>query len=174
VANGKVVRWGTDDPTTVRERVSWYRDAKWLQPLCLAALMVIALTALSWPVSAIARRHYRARLAVNSSDRKAFRLVCLFSWLVLVTLVGWLSLVADFIPLVDNDGSRDWRTWLLQIGGAGAIFGLAALAVWNLLRVWRSVRGRFSKLWSALTVLAAASILWMMLVFHLVGFGANY
>jgi CubicO group peptidase (beta-lactamase class C family) len=174
VANGKVVRWGTDDPTTVRERVSWYRDAKWLQPLCLAALMVIALTALSWPVSAIARRHYRARLAVNSSDRKAYRLVCLFSWLVLVTLVGWLSLVADFIPLVDNDGSRDWRIWLLQIGGAGAIFGLAALAVWNLLRVWRSVRGRFSKLWSALTVLAAASILWMMLVFHLVGFGANY
>jgi hypothetical protein len=29
-------------------------------------------------------------------------------------------------------------------------------------------------LWSALTVLASVSILWVMFVFHPVGFGANY
>ena len=92
----------------------------------------------------------------------------------LATLVGWASLLADFIPLVDNDGSLDWRIWLLQIAGTVGILGLAALAVWNLLLVWQGVRSKFAKLWSALTVLATASILWVMLVFHLVSFGADY
>jgi CubicO group peptidase (beta-lactamase class C family) len=174
VENGKVVRWSMDDPTTVQERVSWYRDAAWLKPLCLAALVVIALTALSWPAGAIARRRYGATLALDGRDLAAYRLVRFFSWLVLATLLGWMSLLADFIPLVDNDGSLDWRIWLLQIGGTIAAFGLAALALWNLQRVWRGVRTRCAKLWSALLVLAALSILWVMLAFHLISFGTHY
>jgi CubicO group peptidase (beta-lactamase class C family) len=174
VEDGKVVRWSIDDPTSVQQRVSWYRDAAWLLPLCLAALVVIALAALSWPAGVIARRRYGAAIALNSRDLTAYRLVCLFSWLVLGTLLGRMSLLADFIPLVDNDGSLDWQIRLLQIGGTIGAFGLAALALWNLQRVWQGVRSSFSKLWSALLVLAALSILWMMLAFHLISFGTYY
>lgn len=174
VENGRVVRWSIDDPTTVWERVSWYRDAAWLQPLCLAALAIIVLTALSWPIGAIARRRYGAALALDSRGLKAHRLIGAFSWLVLATLLGWMFLLAQFIPLVDNDGSLDRRIRLLQIGGTIGAFGLAALALWNLQGKWRRARTKFAKLWSALIVLAALSILWAMLAFHLIGFGTDY
>ena len=174
VDNGKVVRWGVDDPTTVWERVSWYRDAEWLQPLCLAALVILVLTGLSWPAGVIARRRYGATLALSRCDLKAHRLVCIFCGLIVATLVGWMSLLADFIPLVDNDGSLDWRIRLLQIGGTVSILGLAALALWNLRRVWTSALSVFARLWSALLALAALSILWVMLAFHLITFGTHY
>jgi hypothetical protein len=54
------------------------------------------------------------------------------------------------------------------------IFGLAVLALWNLPRVWQGVRSRFAQLWSALVMLAALPILWVMLVFHLIRCGAHY
>jgi CubicO group peptidase (beta-lactamase class C family) len=174
VENGKVMRWSLDDPTTVQVRVSWYRDAAWLMPLCLTALLVITLTGLSWPAGAIARRRYKAALALSGRDLAAHRLVCIFSWLVLATLLGWMSLLAQFIPLVDNDGSLDWRIWLLQVGGTVGAFGLVPLAWWNLQRVWRGVRGRLAKLWAALLVPAALSVFWVMLTFHLIRFGTHY
>ena len=174
VENGKVVRWSIDDPTSVWERVSWYRDAAWLRPVGLAALLVIGLTALSWPAGAIARRRYGAALALSSRDLTPYRLVSVFSWLVLATLLGWMSLLAEFIPLVDNDGSMDWRIWLLQIGGTIGGGGLAALALGNLRRAWQGGRSGFSRLWSALLVFAALVILWVMLAFHLIGFGTHY
>ena len=85
-----------------------------------------------------------------------------------------MSMLADFIPLVDNDGSLDWMIWLLQIGGTIGIFGLAAVALWNLQRVCQGARSSFAKLWGGLLVLAALSILWVMLAFHLVSFGTHY
>ncbi len=172
--NGKVVRWVIHDPATVWERVPWYRDAAWLQPLCLAALVVLALTALSWPAGAITRRWCGVALAPNGRDLKAYRLVCIFCWVVLAVLLGWASLLADFIRLVDNDGSLDWRIWLLQIGGTIGIFGVTAVAIWNLERVWQGVRGRFEKLWSLLLAVATLPILWVMLAFHLISFGTHY
>ena len=174
VENGKVARWSMDDPTRVRERVSWYRDAAWLKPLCLAALVILVLTALSWPAGAIARRRYGVAPPLNGRDLKAYRLVSIFSWLVLATLLGWLSLLAEFILLVDNDGSLDGRIWLLQVGGTIGGCGLAVLALWHLQRVWQGGRSRFAHLWSALLVVAALVILWVMRAFHLIGFGTHY
>lgn len=174
VENGKVVRWSLDDPTNTRMRVPWYRDAAWLQPLLLAGLLIIALTALSWPVGAIARRFYGPSLSLNIGDRRVYHLIRFCSWLVLGVLAGWMSLLADFIPLVDNDGSLDWRIRLLQLGGTLGTFGLVACALWNLMRVWKSERGRFTKLRSALVLLAAAPVLWVMLEFHLINFSTHY
>jgi hypothetical protein len=75
---------------------------------------------------------------------------------------------------VDNDGSLDLRIWLQQIGSTISAFGLVTVALWNLQLVWRGVRGRFAKLWAALLALAALSILWVLLLFHLISFGTHY
>ena len=174
VENARVVRWSMDDPTTVQVRVSWYRDAAWLMPLCLVSLIVISLTALSWPAGAIARRRYGVALALSGRDLRAYRLVSLFSWLILATLVGWMSLLSQFIPLVDNDGSLDLRIWLQQISGTIGAFGLVALALWNLKHVWRRARSGFAKLWAALLMLATIPIIWVMLAFHLISIGTHY
>jgi hypothetical protein len=83
-------------------------------------------------------------------------------------------MLSDFIALVDNDGSSDWRIWLLEIGGALSLFGLAGSALWNLQYAWRDARGGFAKMWSTLVLLSSLSLLWLMVAFHLLSFGTHY
>lgn len=172
--HGRIVRFGIHDPATVWERVPGYRDAAWLQPLFLAALLALALTAVSWPIGAVARRCYKGAASAPANPSNPYRLVSLFCAVVVVILLGWASFLSDFIELVNNDGSLDWQIRLLQIGGAIGIFGLTAAVLWNLKRVWQGAGGRFQKFWSVVLVLAALPVLWVMFEFHLLSLGTNY
>jgi hypothetical protein len=78
-----------------RRRPRRARPSHWLMPLCLAALVVITLAALSWPVWVIARRRHGVVLSLGGHDLKAYRLVCLFSLGVLAALPGWMSLLTQ-------------------------------------------------------------------------------
>ena len=44
----------------------------------------------------------------------------------------------------------------------------------NLQRAWGGARSGFARLSSALVLLAALCLLWLTLVFHLIGFGTHY
>jgi len=173
VENGRVVRWGVDDdaPTDVYNRAPWYRDAAWLKPLCLIALIVLALTALSWPAAALARRRCGAANPLIGADLLSYRLLRGFSWLTLIVLASWLSLLElRTIVMANIDG----RVWLLEIAGALGGFGLLAAAIWNLRRVMSGPRGRVAAIWSGVQALAAVVVLEVMLTFHLISFGANF
>lgn len=173
VENGRVVRWGVDDdaPTDVYNRAPWYRDAAWLKPLCLIALIVVALTALSWPAAALARRRYGAANPLSGADLLSYRLLRGFSWLTLIALAGWLSLLELRTIVMDN---IDGRVWLLEIAGTLGGFGLLAAALWNLWRVGSRPRGPVAAIWSGVQALAAAAVLDVMLTFHLISFGTNF
>ena len=173
VENGRVVRWGIDDdaPTDVYNRAPWYRDAAWLKPLCLIALIVVALTALSWPAAALARRPYGAANPLSGADLLSYRLLRGFSWLTLIALAGWLSLLELRTIVMDN---IDGRVWLLEIAGTLGGFGLLAAALWNLWRVGSRPRGPVAAIWSGVQALAAAAVLDVMLTFHLISFGTNF
>ena len=173
VENGRVVRWGIDDdaPTDVYNRAPWYRDAAWLKPLCLIALIVVALTALSWPAAALARRRYGAANPLSGADLLSYRLLRGFSWLTLIALAGWLSLLELRTIVMDN---IDGRVWLLEIAGTLGGFGLLAAALWNLWRVGSRPRGPVAAIWSGVQALAAAAVLDVMLTFHLISFGTNF
>lgn len=173
VENGRVVRWGVDDdaPTDVYNRAPWYRDAAWLKPLCLIALIVVALTALSWPAAALARRRYGAANPLSGADLLSYRLLRGFSWLTLIVLASWLSLLELRTIVMDN---IDGRVWLLEIAGTLGGFGLLAAALWNLWRVGSRPRGRVAAIWSGVQALAALVVLDVMLTFHLISFGTNF
>jgi CubicO group peptidase (beta-lactamase class C family) len=172
--DGKIASWGLDDPANLWVRVSWYRNATWLRPLFLAALMVIALQAISWPIIAIARRRYRADRSLHRGELWADRLLGIFCWLIIAAIIGWASLLANFIPLVDNDGSLDARILLQEVGGTISLIGLSTLALWKLRRVWRGRDRLAAKLWSVLVVLSTLSIGWVMVAFHLTHIGVHY
>jgi hypothetical protein len=157
-------------PFMVWMRAPWYRNAAWLMPAFLAALALVTLTALSWPVGAISRRRFGAALRLSGLDLKSYRWVRGFSWLVLIALGGWALL---FISL-ESGGNLDAALWILQIAGTAAFIGLCITAVWNLLRVWQGNRSWFAKLWSALLLLAALVTLWVTFGFHLISFGVRY
>lgn len=173
VSEGRVVRWGVDDdaPTNVFDRAPWYRDAAWLQPLALIALIVIALTALSWPILAVARRRYAAANSLRGAGLINYRLIRGFSWLTLIVLAGWMSLL-DLRSIVMD--SIDGRVWLLEIAGTLGGFGLVFSAIWNLWRARSRPRGRVGMICSAVLLLAALTMLDVMLTFHLIGFGAKF
>jgi CubicO group peptidase (beta-lactamase class C family) len=172
VENGRVVRWSFDpvSPFMVWERAPWYRNAAWLMPVFIASLVLVALTALSWPIGAISRRRFGAAMALGGPDLKSYRWVRAFSWLVLAALGGWAWLFSS----LGSDTNVDGAIWLLEFAGTVGFVGLCGAALWNLRRVWRGNRGWFAKLWSALTVLAALFTLWVALSFHLISFGARY
>ena len=172
VENGRVVRWSLNpvSPFMVWDRAAWYRNAAWLMPLFLAALAVIGLTALSWPIGALSRRRFGVAMALSGPDLRSYRWVRGLSWAVLAAFCGWALL---FVSL-ESEANLDGAIWLLEIAGTVGFFGLFGAALWNLQRVWRSNRGWFAKLWSALVVLAALLSLWVTLSFHLISFGARY
>lgn len=172
VENGKVVRvfYGPVAPIMVWDPVAWYRDTAWLKPLAVAALAVILLTALAWPIGAINRRRYGAKLALAGRDLAGYRAVRACSWAVLALLGSWAFVIAkvgDFItpaPLI----------WFNEIAGLLLFFGFVGVAGWNLLLAWKGQRGWFGKLWSVLLLLSALAMLWVALAFNLISFGANW
>ena len=171
--NGRVVRWSINpvSPFMVWNRAPWYRDAAWLLPAFGAAIVLIVLTALSWPVGAISRRRFGAVMSLSGPDLKSYRWVRGFSWLVLVALGGWTAL---FVSLGSDTIIGGPMLWPLQVAGAAGFIGLCGTALWNLQRVWQGNRGWFAKLWSVLLVLAAFVTLWVTLSFHLISFGTRY
>ena len=68
----------------------------------------------------------------------------------------------------------DAQVWLLELGGTLAGFGLAAAAIWNLSRVCSRPRGRLAIIWGGAQVLAALTMLYVMLAFHLISFGTKF
>jgi hypothetical protein len=174
VKDGRVVRWSYDPVSAfmVWDRAPWYRDATWLMPPFVAALALVALTALSWPVGAISRRRFGVALALGGPDLKSYRWVRAACWLVLAALSGWAALFAALSAQSESD--LDGWIWLLEIAGTVGIVGLCAAALWNMQRVWKGNRGWFGKLCGALLALAAFSILWVALNFHLISFGSHY
>jgi len=170
--NGKVVRWSIDaeSPFDVWIRAPWYRDAAWLMPSLIASLVVVLLTALSWPIGAISRRRYGASLALGGNDLEVYRLLRGFSWWVLVVLGGWVMLLMS----IESDTEFDWPIWLLEIVGTVGFFSLMGTALWNAWRARKGQRGWFTRVWSVLLVIAALCILWVALAFHLISFGSQF
>ncbi|WCM28444.1 beta-lactamase family protein [Sphingomonas sp. QA11] len=176
VENGKVTRFSLDaTPFMLFEPVAWYLSSAWLTPALLLSLGALLLTALSWPVSALVRRHYGAKLALTRTELKSYRLTRGFAALAVAVMLAWpvfiTILLSDFSFL---GGQLDWALILLQLLTPIAFLGLAFLTVWNLWLVWKGKRGRFSKVWSVVLLLSSIILLWVAVGFHLIGFGTSF
>ncbi len=172
VVDGKVVRIAYDPiaPIMVFDRVPWHKDTAWLLPAFIISLIVIALTALSWPVAAISRRRYGATLALIGRDRSTYRVVRLFSWLAIAVPLGWVAVISMAFGGTTPAG----LIWCMEILGTLVFPGLFGLAIWNAMRAFKGGRGWFAKLWSVLLVIAAFFVLWVAVAFNLISFGANF
>ncbi|RJF85821.1 serine hydrolase domain-containing protein [Sphingomonas cavernae] len=177
VVNGKVVRLSFDDisPFMMLEPAPWYLSTAWLTPVLLLSIGALAITALSWPIGAIARRRYGAKLGFAGDDLSAYRLVRGFAALVVAVLIGWAAAIGAMMSDYDLlSGRLDWLVYLLQILSVVAFFGMLGIALWNAWRALKGKRGWFSRLWSVVLVLAAFFALWAALGFKLISFGVSY
>ena len=176
VENGRVTRFGVDEyPFTLLEPVPWWWSAAWLVPLWIVSLVGLGLTLLAWPISALIRRYYSAPYSLAGRDAKAHRAVRLGALFTVVAVLVWLV----FFQLMEKD--FDWirpsmdvliialRLLTLIIFVVGA-----AVALWNTFVVLRSQRRWLAKVWSVLLAIFCLCALYVGVVFHLVGYTANY
>lgn len=177
VENGRVVRFSVDSasPYLAFDRVPWYLSTAWITPALLASLGALLLTAMAWPVSALARRRYGVKADLAPAALKSYRLTRGLAALAVAVMVGWLlfatRLLADFSSL---GGELDWALVTLQIATPVIFLGLLASALWNIRHVWTSKRGRFAKFWSIVLLMSAVVLLWIGVGFHLIGFGTRF
>jgi len=171
VENGRVVRWSVDDesPFMIYLPVPWHRDARWLLPLWLIAVGIIAIAALAWPVGAIIRRRYGLARALSPMDATVARVTNALCWLVIVVIGGWM-LVFDAL----SGGLPDGVLWLVEIAAAIGFFGLFVAALRRTVLTWKDQHAWGPKVWSVLVLSSAAVVLYVALVFHLVHFGVKY
>ncbi len=176
VSNGRVSRFGYDEyPFMVFEPVPWWWSSAWLLPLWIASLVVLALTVIAWPVSALVRRHYAAGYGLTGADARAHLIMRLAALLVLVTMLAWLFTLTMMLKNFDwvAPGMDAWFI-CLRIVSIIIFIGGSLVALWNAWAVLRSGRRWLAKLWSVVLGLACLAILYVALVFHLMGYTANY
>ena len=175
---GTVVDWGDDNtPFEVYAPVPWFKDATWLKPALFASVAALLLTALFWPVHALYRRRYGARISLQGAGLVSYRLTraaCLLDGLL---MVAWPVTIVVMLQTFALNGSFDpfitVLHWLSIV-----IFPLALLVfLWNAFVVWTTrlgLRGLFARVWSLVLVAAGIVLAWTGTVFHLIGTGLAY
>ncbi len=176
VEKGHVIRFGYDEyPFMVFEPVAWWVSSVWLLPLWLAALVVLVLTTLAWPISALIRRRYGVGYGLTGADATMHRRIRIATLLVLSTMLAWAvtlgKMLTDFAWVAP--GMDGWIIFLRLLSSV-VFFAGAAIALWNAWAVLRSRRKLLAKLWSVLLAIACVTVLYVGMVFHLVGYSANY
>jgi CubicO group peptidase (beta-lactamase class C family) len=162
-------------PIVVLDRVPWYRNSSWLLPLLYLSLAVLLSTALLWPIRALVRRRFGAALALAPQDLRVYRSSRIAAVAIFSLLVGWAVLIGIMASDVGNFSSAfDAPVLILQLLSAIVFIGGFLIAAWYAWRAWRGKWSWPAKLWSVLLVIAAATILHIALVYHLIGFATDY
>jgi CubicO group peptidase (beta-lactamase class C family) len=178
VVDGKVVRFSFDmiSPFMVFDRVPWYEDTGWLLPLVIISLSALLLTAILWPVTAIVRRSFGAKLALDAASLRAYRWSKLAAVAILIALTLWGVTLSRMISDTNNLSAKfDTTVHLAQLLGFIAFIGGCAVLWWHVVKVWGGTGRRWpAKLWSVVLALSATIILWMALVFKLLTFSVSY
>ena len=177
VRDGRVVRFGIDSssPFMLFEPVPWYSSSAWLTPALLASLAALLLTALSWPVTALVRRHFGARPARSPSQSRAYHATRALAGLAVGVMTAWLlfasKLLSDFSSM---NGELDGALVALRIATPVILVALLAASLWHLRLVWKGAPDKFGRVWSVLLLLSAGALLWIAIVYHLIGWGTAF
>jgi hypothetical protein len=181
VVDGQAVRFslGSVAPIIDWDRTPWYQNSSWLLPLSYLSLAVLFLTTILWPVRAVVRKRYGGSLGLEGRDLKLFRWSRIAAVAIFLSVVAWVFLIstmfgdlnylsASFLPVV----------WTVQVLSSIAFIGGFLVMLWYAVTVWRRGGGWKAtwkaKAWSALLLLSAATILWIGLAYHLIGFATDY
>jgi CubicO group peptidase (beta-lactamase class C family) len=176
VDNGRVVRYGYGEESAIQvyDRAPWIKSAGFWLPLIVALLAVLLLNTLAWPVSAIARRHYRISYALTGRDASARRLVQIAAASSLVIFLGWFVLVFAMVSVLDLIPKVTGLIAFLRILSPFVFVGAAAAGLWNARVVTQSKRGRWAKVWSVLLAASLLAVLWAAISFHLISFHRGF
>jgi CubicO group peptidase (beta-lactamase class C family) len=175
VRDGRAEAYGIDgDMYAVFERAPGWASPVWNLPLALATLAILAMTALSWPVQAFARRHYGHSLALSGRRAMLHRLVRLTAVVDLLAVSVYGVIVLKIMAISMLDDRMD--VWLRTAQGL-CLLGLigAVLAVWNGAAVWCDTAGTWPARLASVTVAGACvAFAWFVVSLRLITAGTLF
>ena len=177
VIDGQVVRFsiGELSPFMVFDRVPGYENDAWLVPALCASLAALIVTAIAWPITAIVRRRYGARLVLERSSLRAYCSSKVAAILILAALGVWALVISLMIKDNNNLTAKfDSNIRAAQILAFIAFIGGFGAMLWNLWAVWSGNRRWPARVWSIALALGAFIVLWTALAVHLIGFSVDY
>jgi hypothetical protein len=180
VVDGKVARFSFGElaPIINFDRTPGYRSSAWILPLLYCALAILVLTVLFWPTRAIVRRRYKATLPLERRELWAYRSSRIAAIAILAVLTGWAVAISMLFGDLGNEASFNSILIFLELLSIIVFIGGLVVALWYAYGVWRRPGGWkatwAAKTWSVLLVLAAGMVVYIGLVFKLIGLTTNY
>jgi len=175
VKDGKIVRWSSDSaaPIFVYVRPTGFASTGLENPLMLASLALLALTAMLWPIVAFARWRNQKTFAFSGQRALTYRLVRVAAILGIAAIGLWFEVLQ--IADATNGMNIDVALHLAQLCSFLGFAGGFLAALWNLALAFRSGGGSwFSRLYAVLLTGAFAMMLWIGLHYHLIGVGKQF
>ena len=150
-------------------------NAGWILPVGGAALLILFIAALGWPIVALVRRRYKYQSDVSGRALQLHRATRVTAWLFIALVVGWFLVInAVNNDLTSLNGGLDIWMRLLQLILIVAIVG-SLLALWNAYNVARAPgKHKLATTWAIIVGLSAAFLSWLFLDLGLLTSSLNY
>ena len=156
------------------DRTPFYRSSAWILPLLYASLAILLVTGLLWPTRALVRRKYKSMLPVEGRQLLAYRSSRIAAWAILAVLTGWAVVVSLLFGDLASGAALSAILIGMQFLSLVAFLGGALVMLWYAYTAWKAKWHWTAKVWSTLLVVAAGTVLYVGLVFKLIGFVTNY
>jgi CubicO group peptidase (beta-lactamase class C family) len=176
VADGKVSRFSFGElaPIIDFDRTPGYRSSAWILPLLYVSLAILCLTLVLWPTRALVRRKYKGELGLERPQLWAYRSSRIAAIVILAVLIGWVVAIQMLFSDLGNEASFNGILLILELLSIVVFIGGFAVMLWY---AWTALRSKFrwpGKVWSILLVIASGTIVYVGLVFKLIGLATNY
>jgi CubicO group peptidase (beta-lactamase class C family) len=179
VVGGNVVMWAEDgdSPYLVYTRTPNWRDASWLLPVLGFSMAALLLTAVAWPVTGLVRRRYGANFSLQGRAAQAhrwLRVAGIGAGLLMFAWVATLGVMAATFYV-----SSALEPWILTLHVLSLVVFpfAAAVSVWSawvICTTRRDLLGVFARMWNVVLALSCLTLLWVALVFHLIGLSVAF
>ena len=162
-------------PVFISQSVSGTLSKKFLTPVIIVSVSLIALAVLFWPLGALIRRHYKQPLHLEPGFRRLrllVKFVCILDLLFVLVVLVIASRISNDIGLLN--AHLDPLIHLTQ--GVGLLGALGCFpALYYTFRAWRTgQKGLFIKICDTLVALACVSFALILLISHLLNFNLHY
>ena len=177
VVDGKVQAVWFDEqvPAFVLQPVAASHNKDWIVPLLGASILVLAIAALSWPLSAFIRWRYGRSFSHVGQRGLAYRLVRVVAAADVVFVRAMVSTLIGIAARTESvTGASDGTLRLLQLLGLGGLLGVV-IGPWNIAEVWRDKASSWwAKLTAVLVTLAFFSVSYLAFAVHFLTASLSY
>jgi len=161
-------------PAMQFQQVVWHENARFVGPVLVTSTLLLILTVLAWPATALWRRWRKKTFSENAAEKRMrvmMRLLAVIDVAAITAALIFFFLARDFTLLADSLDPFIVLIYILAWLGV-----LSAIpAVWIVVSFWRKSAGSW---WARAhhTLIAASMVVmaWFFVTFHIAGTTLNY